>query len=132
MARFVCRTRAEVQKATREIQKRNVKLFKDISGGQTKILFNAIQIVEARAKEILTEKGHIVTGNLRRSINTSVVESTGHRSLVAVGSFVDYAPFVEALPDGGYLFPASEETFATVTKYLVEHGIKPAIKESGR
>jgi hypothetical protein len=91
-------------------------------------LQNAGQIIEARAKEIITEKGHIVTGNLRRSINTQVVQ-TGSTLAAEVGTFVFYAPFVEALPDGGYLFPASEEKFGEVTTILAEQGIVPALKK---
>lgn len=133
MARFNAKTNAEVAKATREIIKRNKKLIETLqAAGVAKDLFNACQIVEARAKEILTEKGHVVTGNLRRSINTSIIEAGVSRARVDVGSFVSYAPFVEALPDGGYLFPASEQTFEQVNKFLVEHGVLPALKEWGR
>lgn len=132
MARFKARTPAEVAAALREIQKRNVKLLQRISGGMTRTLFNAVQIVEARAKEIIQEKGHVVTGSLVRSINTSIVETSPTRSVVAVGSFLVYAPFIEALPDGGYLFPAAVETFDQVSKFMVENGLQAAIKEWGR
>lgn len=132
MATFKAKNRAEVNRALREIQKRTEELVKGISGSSmTKTLFNAVQIVEARAKEILTEKGHIVTGNLRRSINTSIVENSAKVSRVQVGSFVEYAPFVEALPDGGFLYPAVVETFDQVSRYMVEHGLAPAIKNWG-
>lgn len=132
MARFKARTPAEVVQVLREIQKRNVELVKTVAGGLPRTLFNACQIVEARAKEIITEKGHVVTGSLRRSINTSIQDATETRVLVEVGSFLVYAPFIEALPDGGYLFPASEETFEQVSKYMADHGLAPAVRAWGR
>jgi len=68
-----------------------------------------------RAKGILTENRHVKTGNLRRSIkgdakfvSRNVVEGT-------VGTDVHYAPYVEALPDGGYLFRSVTERLPAVS-----------------
>ena len=106
-------------------------------------LFRAGVKVQARAQEILTEKGHVVTGNLRRSLMTeSFVDPSGKGWFVrvaadtdrlaegylaqkegkiadnaergsgnrlSIGTFVYYAPFVELLPDGGYMLPARLE-----------------------
>jgi len=76
--------------------------------------------IASRSKEILTENDHIVTGNLKRSvkgeakfINLSVVEGQ-------VGTDVDYAAFVEALPDGGYLYRAYTEVMLTGERIFVQ------------
>lgn len=80
--------------------------------------------IAGRAKEILVEKGHVKTGNLLRSIkceaefiDTFVIQ--GH-----VGTAVSYAPCVEALPDGGFLWPAvmekGDEVAAELQKELQE------------
>lgn len=133
MATWKAKNRAEVNRALKALRKRNEELVKGISGSEmTRTLFNACQIVEARAKEILTEKGHIVTGNLRRSITTSIIENSTKVSRVQVGSFVEYAPFVEALPDGGFLYPAVVETFDQVSRFMVENGLQPALAKWSR
>lgn len=131
--RVKARTAAEVDKATREIMRRNKKLVETLAGNSgARVLFNACQIVEARAKEIIQEKGHVVTGSLVRSINTSIVDAAPTLARVEVGSFMEYAPFVEALPDGGYLFEAAAQTFDQVTAFIIRNGLKPAIEDWGR
>jgi hypothetical protein len=116
----------------KRLQARNRELLKLISGGLPRTMMNAGQIIEARAKEILTEKGHVVTGNLRRSINTQLIDATERRVVVAVGSFVEYAPFVERLPDGGFLFPASVETLPQTIRFVYDNGIKKPELNWGR
>jgi hypothetical protein len=77
------------------------KLHSELEKG----MFRAGTKIQKRAQEILTINEHIVTGNLRRSINTqTIVEES--KLEVQIGTNMEYAPFVEALPDGGYLFPA--------------------------
>lgn len=80
----------------------------------------ACMIIQRRAKENISgEHGHtrhIKTGNLRRNIKfksewKSFAEIDG-----VIGTDVPYAPYVEALPDGGFLFPALME----VGKYALE------------
>jgi len=149
MAKFVARnlSRQELAKLLKEIQKRNAELLRTLQLDSARALLHGCQIIEARAKEILTEKGHVVTGTLRRSINSTVrVEGSvagrallqltgrahGARIVGEVGTFVYYAPFVEALPDGGYLFPASEEKFQEVTELLAAEGIVPSIRRWSR
>lgn len=67
-----------------------------------KLLANAIPpaldacglFAETEAKKLLTEKKAVDTGNLRNSV-TYVVESDGTRDQMAVGTNVEYAPYVE-------------------------------------
>ena len=72
----------------------------------------ACSIVEKRAKENLQGRHsphpyrHWVTGTLGRSIKSKVGFTGLYQLTGAIGTDVPYAPYVEALPDGGYLFPA--------------------------
>ena len=66
----------------------------------------AASSVARRAKEILVEKRHVITGNLRRSITSKAYMKSDMEVEGIIGSGVDYAPYVEALPDGGYLYAA--------------------------
>lgn len=132
MAKYRAKNLKETVRILKLIQKRNTEFIEQISSELPRVMVNAGQIIEARAKEILTEKGHVVTGNLRRSINTQIVEAQEMSVRVEVGTFVDYAIYVEALPDGGFLFPASEETFPVVTQFLFERGIRPQVVRWGR
>ena len=79
----------------------NPKLHSELQKG----MFRAGVAVQKRAQEILTYNKHVVTGNLRRSIHTEVTVEEDKME-VQIGTNVEYAPYVEALPDGGYLFPA--------------------------
>ena len=78
---------------------------KNIKAELQKEIFQAGTLIQVEAQRILTEKGHVVTGNLRRSINTQVIVQDTLLE-VDIGTNVEYAPYIEALPDGGYLFPA--------------------------
>ena len=91
----------------------------------------AARPIQARAKEIIKEKGHVVTGDLGRSIN---VLPFVERDVVGaeIGSFMEYSVFVEALPDGGYLGPAFEQRHELASKILIEEGFNPAFKEWGK
>ena len=128
MARFEAKLRRVfIERMIREIKRRNRLLVEDLQTNIGRTLQRGGLLIEARAKEILTENGHIVTGNLRRSINTQVIRTGADRLYVEVGSFLFYAPFVEALPDGGYLFPAAEQQFPAVTRLLLDEGLRPAL-----
>lgn len=133
MARFEARLlRGDIEKELRKIAARNTMLLKVMVGDDeastaAKALLDGGMIIAARAQEILTEKGHIVTGNLRRSISAQLNTTTRNRIEVEVGTWVEYAPFVEALPDGGYLFPASEEAFPTVVQIMEERGVNAVL-----
>lgn len=134
MARFKAdmKLRGQIERELKKIAKRNETLLRAMVGNDeasagARALLDGGLLMAARAKEIITEKGHIVTGNLRRSINAQLQTNVRHRLEVEVGTFVHYAPFVEALPDGGYLFPASEETFPTVVQIFEERGVNAVL-----
>lgn len=117
----------ELAKMLGEMQKKIDGMKRIVKTRIGKAMVQAGELVEARAKEILTEKGHIDTGTLRRSLNTQVkVERAS--IIVEVGSPLIYAEPVEALPDGGYLGPAAEQTFDLVTRHVVSRGVNPALK----
>jgi len=65
--------------------------------------------VANRAKDILTENRHVKTGNLRRSIKAEAHFESDTLIVGTTGTDVHYAPYVEALPDGGYLYRAFRE-----------------------
>lgn len=125
MATRQARNTAETIRQLQALQRKNQQLLRRVQSGLPRTMLNAGQILQARAQEILTEKGHVVTGNLRRSIATQLLEATKEKVEVAVGTHVAYAPYIESLPDGGFLFPASIETFEQVTKFIAENGIIP-------
>ena len=77
-----------------------------------------------RAREILTENQHIITGNLRRSVRVESVSPF----VVRIGSPVVYAYFVEVLPDGGFLRPSVREGMEGFAGYVGE----TIIQEAGR
>lgn len=82
------------------------------------------------AQDILTAKGHVKTGTLRRSIQSYVTINAEELSS-SIGSFppgargyfgsdAPYAPYVEALPDGGFLGPAYYQLKDKVNKWLAD------------
>jgi hypothetical protein len=133
MAKYKAKNLAETAAALRIIKKKNSDMIRKVRGSElARVAMQAGFIVEARAKEILTEKGHVVTGNLRRSINTQLVSVGTYSATVQVGTFVVYGPYIENLPDGGFLFPASIQTFPEVSRFLNERGIVPILKAWGQ
>ena len=72
--------------------------------------------------------GHVVTGNLRRSIRTEAIVEESKLEVI-IGTNVEYAPYVEALPDGGYLFPAYWKLKDEVIKNL-QDTVMQVIKET--
>jgi hypothetical protein len=134
-------------------------------------LFRAGVKVQARAQEIITEKRHVITGNLRRSILTEVHIPDGGGYGVRIfaseaelesgfesnknkvkelekngknvpkkfenvaGTFVYYAAFVELLPDGGFLLPATLEKSSEVIadcQAVVEKAIQEVDRKGKR
>jgi hypothetical protein len=73
----------------------------------------ATMIVQRRAKENISgEHGHtrhVKTGNLRRNIKTKAGWTGTYTIDGVIGTDVPYAPYVESLPDGGFLYPALME-----------------------
>lgn len=123
------RAKAEIRQVMASLRRQNTLLVRNVHGNVGRTLLRAGLLVAARAKEIITEKGHVVTGNLRRSIGAQPVETSANRIAVEVGTFVEYGPFIEALPDGGFLFPASEETAGQVFELLAREAVVPALEK---
>jgi hypothetical protein len=79
-------------------------------------------LVVARAKQNLAGKNephpyrHWITGNLSRSIkaSTEFVSETVIES--KIGTAVRYAPYIENLPDGGFLLPALKSLSSELAK----------------
>lgn len=72
--------------------------------------------------------GHVQTGNLRRSIKSKWGFTSQFEIVGVIGTDVPYAPYVEALPDGGFLFPALIKAGPQAVDYLKDE-IKKAIKK---
>jgi hypothetical protein len=133
MADYRARNLKETNDALKAIRKKNTEMVAALQGSKLgRIAIQGGNIIEARAKEIITEKGHVVTGNLRRSINTQLSELEAFSATVEVGTFVSYGPYIENLPDGGYLYPASIQTNEQVTKFFNDNGVKVVLREWGR
>lgn len=77
-------------------------------------------VIETEAKRKIVEKGHVITGNLLRSINTQLGKVTPTEAEALIGTWVLYAKYVEALDDGGFLFEASEEKLAEALRVAAE------------
>jgi hypothetical protein len=115
-----------------EAFKVKLKLLEDACAKQAgKAIYQGVKEIAVRAKEILEEKNHVVTGNLRRSIQPIIGEISGGVIEGFAGSFMPgskgfvnadapYAPYVESLPDGGYLFPAYREKIEEVSKWIAQ------------
>lgn len=72
-----------------------------------------------RAKFFLTENHHVKTGNLRRSVKGEARQVSLTVIEGQVGTNVHYAPYVEALPDGGYLYRSVQEKIPVVEMKIV-------------
>lgn len=132
MARYKALTPKELSDILKRIKKKNDDMIAAVRGSQlARIAMQGGFIVEARAKEIIIEKGHVVTGTLLRSINTQLTKVEAFSAHVEVGTFVIYGPFIENLDDGGYLLPASIETFPEVTRFWHQHGVVPVLEKWG-
>ncbi len=86
-------------------------------------------VIVRGAKEKITVKGHIVTGALRRDINAQLASSTPTVAVVAVGVALHYGKYVEALPDGGFLFESVEENTAEAIR-VIGHELEAAIRRA--
>jgi len=94
----------------------------DVRSRGQEVMFKAGTIVQARAQENIDGQHghdrHRVTGNLFRNIKTKAGWASLNELVAVVGTDVGYAPYVEALADGGYLYPALLETASRVLLYL--------------
>ena len=92
-----------------------------------KVAYMAGLLIEDEAKRILKEMGHIDTGMLWNSIETMVARKGNYKLSILIGTDVYYSIYIEALPDGGFLFPAYLRKRKDVLK-LLGKGIKMIIK----
>ena len=100
--------------------KKKLKLLKqDVRDGVLEAMGRAAMIIETEAKVIITRRKHVRTGNLRNSIQSRAGWANQTEIVGIVGTDVPYAPYVEALPDGGYLRPALMKKGAAAMKYLM-------------
>ena len=119
-------------KGVKKMRKRIAAIEKRYKSDVPNIFRNGGLIIADSAKQILTAKGHILTGALRRSISAMITELKPMRIEVSVGTWLEYAPLVEELPDGGFLFEAFEKQRAAVVSYI-KRELKNAIrKETGK
>ena len=96
------------------IQNLNLKLM-EVTGDIEQIAERGGRVIEKRVKENLTgDRGHqrhIITGNLRRSIDTRAHKISTFIVEVAIGTDTHYAVYVEARDKtGGYLYPGFVES----------------------
>lgn len=108
--------------------KRLEKMQTEVERDMAIAVVKAGTVIELRAKEILTEKGHVVTGTLRRSVNTQLGQVTSKSADAIVGTSVIYAKSVEELPvgprrvkpnrgeGGGFLAPAVTQRIAAAIR----------------
>ena len=83
------------------------------------IMARGLMLIEGTAKQILTDKGHVLTGNLRRNIKHKTPRFINLYQIEGVvGTDVPYAPYIEALPDGGYLLQAITQEGDKVNEYI--------------
>ena len=87
-----------------------------------KAMARASAIVETRAKENISGQHghtmHIKTGNLRRNIKSKAQWKGNYEIEGFIGTDVPYAPWIESLPDGGFLYPALMEVGRTALEYF--------------
>lgn len=119
-----------------------------------KAMEQACILVEGRAKDILATipwetgehglrrstgvkfppyslvEGHNDTRTLSRSLQHKTGWISTNDIVGAIGSDVPYAPYVEALPDGGFLIPALRENQNEAFE-LFAKGVREAVKDTG-
>ena len=151
MGKFRADNPSEFAKLVEQQAKAMDRLLVQLQNEGTRKMVQAGRIIEARSKEIITEKNHIVTGTLRRTMNTQLIPVRKGLLEVEVGNPMVYAPSVEALPDtggrapaigprggklpgrgqgGGFLNPAAVQTFAAVTDFLAREWLTPTLRRN--
>lgn len=101
--------------------KKNILMIKTAFGRDIATIFRrGGLIIGNSAAQIIDAKGHILTGALMRSMteNVQITRVTKTEVDVSVGSHLHYAPKIEMLPDGGFLFEAFEKQRAVVLRYI--------------
>lgn len=76
------------------------------------------EAISTRAHDILVENEHVISGNLKDSLHPESKWISPTVLDIEVGTNVFYAPYVEALPDGGYLYRAAHEKINEVYDYI--------------
>jgi hypothetical protein len=116
----------------RELENKMEKIYPAIRDDLKKTMYQAASLVEAEAKTIITEIewedskgekriGHIKTSTLKGSIQVVVGwDANGYELLGVIGTDVPYAPYIEMLPDGGFLVPALENKSEEAYEYLAK------------
>lgn len=97
-----------------------LKADREVRAACLKAVWTGVNDIATRAKEILTENQHVVTGDLRRSIKGKAKFVEKDVIEGEVGTGVLYAPYIEALPDGGFLYPAYNELLPVIQKEIRE------------
>ncbi len=88
-------------------------------------------VIQLRAKEILIQNRHYITGTLHRSITVQLIEANKNGAVVAIGTAVIYGKYVERLDDGGFLFRAAEEKLAEALR-VAGASLDEAIRASAK
>jgi len=108
-------------------------LTKEVRNEAKKAMFRGGTLIEARAREHLEgmhgHPRHWITGNLAGSIQVKVGWINLYEIMGVIGTDVPYAVHVEALPDGGYMFPALMNVGPEALEYVIS-GIKQIIKDA--
>lgn len=102
-----------------------LKLLDETVSGAVKIaMYQSATIVQKRAQENISgmhgHTRHVKTGNLMRSIQSQAGWTNNAKTEIVgiIGTDVPYAPYVEALPDGGFLYPALMEVGREAMAYF--------------
>lgn len=88
-------------------------------------------VIQLRAKEILIENRHYVTGTLHRSVTVQLGTVSRFHASALIGTHVHYGKYIEALDDGGFLFRAAEERLAQALQ-VAGQSLDEAIKASAK
>jgi len=120
----------EIQGVSQTVLK--IKLLSEVIRSDVmKEMKKAAILVQNRAKENLAgqhgHNRHWITGNLARGIKSEVGWESLYELVGVIGTDVEYAPFVESLPDGGFLYPALQEVKGEAF-VMVREGINKTIK----
>lgn len=79
-------------------------------------------------KRVTRQKGHVRTGRLLDSWDVFPERRSRRESISVAGSPLDYAPAVDALPDGGITQPALRRSRRRMEAAIDREAIQPALK----
>lgn len=130
MSELTVRDKQSADKARDRMKQKNKQLQIDIEKMGAASLLEFGKLVRDRARKILRQKGHVDTEALLWSIEEKA--DPKNPLVVQVGSNLDYAPVIENLPDGGYLFPATEQSVQDFAKVVDKKAVDPALERWGQ